>query len=92
LLLTDVILPGALNGPQLAAIASRRRPSIKVLFTSGYTENAVIDHGRLDPGVLLLAKPYRVFELARMVRLALDEATVAPLHSAAAERAPVDAP
>jgi hypothetical protein len=44
---------------------------VKVLFTSGYTENAIIHHGRLDPGVLLLAKPYRKAELARMVRLAL---------------------
>jgi PAS domain S-box-containing protein len=87
LLLTDVILPGAVNGPQLAEIATRRQPSIKVLFTSGYTENAVIDHGHLDPGVLLLAKPYRVVELARMVRLALDEATVAPLQPIAAATA-----
>ncbi|MGP0091181.1 MAG: CHASE3 domain-containing protein [Xanthobacteraceae bacterium] len=92
LLLTDVILPGAVNGPQLAEIATRRQPSIKVLFTSGYTENAVIDHGHLDPGVLLLAKPYRVVELARMVRLALDEATVAPLQpTAAATASRVDA-
>jgi PAS domain S-box-containing protein len=85
LLLTDVILPGAVNGPQLAEIATRRRPSIRVLFTSGYTENAVMDHGHLDPGVLLLAKPYRVFELARMVRLALDQATAVPLQPTAAE-------
>jgi hypothetical protein len=42
-----------------------------VLFTSGYTENAIIHHGRLDPGVLLLAKPYRKSELARMLRIAL---------------------
>jgi hypothetical protein len=41
------------------------------LFTSGYTENAIVHHGRLDSGVLLLAKPYRKSELARMIRLAL---------------------
>jgi CheY-like chemotaxis protein len=72
LLLTDVILPGALNGRQLADLVERRRPSSKILFTSGYTENAIIHHGRLDVGVLLLPKPYRKSELARMVRLALD--------------------
>jgi len=71
LLFTDVIMPGGMNGRQLADAARRRRPGLKVLFTSGYTENAVIHHGRLDPGVLLLAKPYRKVELARMIRTAL---------------------
>jgi CheY-like chemotaxis protein len=70
LLFTDVIMPGAMNGRQLVDEALRRR-SLKTLFTSGYTENAIIHHGRLDPGVLLLAKPYRKPELARMIRLAL---------------------
>jgi hypothetical protein len=50
----------------------RRRPATRVLFTSGYTENAIMHHGRLDPGVLLLAKPYRKVDLARMIRTALD--------------------
>lgn len=72
LLFTDVVMPGALNGRQLANEVMRRWPAIGVLFTSGYTENAIVHHGRLDPGVLLLAKPYRWAELARMVRLALD--------------------
>ena len=71
LLFTDVIMPGPMNGTQLAAEAARRRPALKVLFTSGYTENALMHHQRLDPGVLLLAKPYRKADLARMVRLAL---------------------
>ena len=72
LLFTDVIMPGAMNGRQLADEAVRRRPSLKVLFTSGYTENAIVHHGRLDPGVLLLAKPYRKSDLARMVRKAFE--------------------
>ena len=72
LLFTDVIMPGAMNGRQLADEATQRRPALKTLFTSGYTENAIMHHGRLDPGVHLLAKPYRKPELARMIRLALD--------------------
>jgi PAS domain S-box-containing protein len=71
LLFTDVIMPGAMNGRELADEAVRRRPALKVLFTSGYTEDAIVHHGRLDPGVLLLAKPYRKSDLARMVRVAL---------------------
>jgi CheY-like chemotaxis protein len=71
LLFTDVIMPGAMNGRQLVDEALKRRPSLKTLFTSGYTENAIVHHGRLDSGVLLLAKPYRKGELARMIRLAL---------------------
>ena len=71
LLFTDVIMPGGMNGRQLADEAMRRRPRLKTLFTSGYTENAILHHGRLDPGVLLLAKPYRKPELARMLRVAL---------------------
>jgi CheY-like chemotaxis protein len=71
LLFTDVIMPGSMNGRQLADEARRRRPSLKVLFTSGYTENAIVHHGRLDPGVLLLSKPYRKSDLARLIREAL---------------------
>jgi PAS domain S-box-containing protein len=72
LLFTDVIMPGGMNGKQLFDELVRRRGPIKVLYTSGYTQNAIVHHGRLDPGVLLLAKPYRKSELARMVRTALD--------------------
>jgi PAS domain S-box-containing protein len=71
LLFTDVIMPGGMNGRQLADEIQKRRPSLRILFTSGYTENAIIHHGRLDAGVLLLAKPYRRSDLARMVRRAL---------------------
>jgi hypothetical protein len=65
-----------MNGSQLAAKILTRRPRIKVLFTSGYTENAIVHHGRLDPGVLLLGKPYRKSDLAQIVRTALDGAPV----------------
>lgn len=71
LLFTDVIMPGAMNGRQLATELQRRKPGLKVLFTSGYTENAIIHHGRLDSGVLLLAKPYRKSDMAVMIRKAL---------------------
>ncbi len=71
LLFTDMIMPGSMNGRQLSDAALRRRPSLSVLFTSGYTENMVIHYGRLDAGVLLLAKPYRKSDLARMIRAAL---------------------
>jgi PAS domain S-box-containing protein len=71
LLFTDVIMPGSMNGRELVDEALKRRPSLKILYTSGYTENAIVHHGRLDSGVLLLAKPYRKSELARMIRLAL---------------------
>jgi PAS domain S-box-containing protein len=71
LLFTDIIMPGGTNGRQLADEIRRRRPELKTLFTSGYAENAIIHHGRLDAGVLLLAKPYRKSDLARMIRKAL---------------------
>ena len=73
LLFTDVIMPGGMNGRQLADEVAKRRPGMKVLYTSGYTENAIVHHGRLDPGVLLLAKPYRKSQLARMIQQALTE-------------------
>jgi PAS domain S-box-containing protein len=71
LLFTDVIMPGTMNGRQLANELQKAKPALKVLFTSGYTENAIIHHGRLDSGVLLLAKPYRKSDMAGMIRKAL---------------------
>jgi len=73
LLFTDIIMPGAMNGRQLADEIEKRRPRSKVLYTSGYTENAIIHHGRLDTGVLLLAKPYRKSDLAGLIRKALGD-------------------
>ena len=72
LLFTDVIMPG-MNGRQLADEILKIRPGLRVLFTSGYTENAIIHHGRLDEGVLLLAKPYRKSDMAIMIRKALAD-------------------
>ncbi|MCA1537937.1 PAS domain S-box protein [Bradyrhizobium sp. NBAIM03] len=72
LLFTDVIMPGKMNGRQLADELMKTRPDLKVVYTSGYTENAIIHHGRLDAGVVLLAKPYRKSDLARIIRKALS--------------------
>jgi len=72
LLFTDVIMPGKMNGRQLADEVLKTRPDLRVVYTSGYTENAIIHHGRLDSGVLLLAKPYRKSDLARIIRKALS--------------------
>ena len=71
LLFTDVAMPGPLNGWQLAIAALNRRPLLKVLYTSGYARNAIVHDGRLDAGVLLLAKPYRKVDLAKAIRSAL---------------------
>ena len=71
LLFTDVIMPGGMNGRQLATESLKRRPGLKVLYTSGYTDTAIVHHGRLDAGVLLLPKPYLSSDLARMIRTAL---------------------
>ena len=71
LLFTDLVMPGPINGRRLAIEARNRRPSLKVLYTSGYAESARVDDGRLDADALLLAKPYRRIELAKMIRAAL---------------------
>jgi PAS domain S-box-containing protein len=73
LLFTDVGLPGGMNGRQLADEALRRRPALKVLFTSGYARNAIVHHGRLDPGVQLITKPFAFSALAIKIRAVLDE-------------------
>ena len=65
------MMPCSIDGRQLAVEALNRRPSLKVLYTSGYSEHAMIHDGHLDSGVLLLAKPYRKVDLARMIRVAL---------------------
>src|ERR1700744_2802891 len=68
LIFTDVMMPGTLRSPELARKAKERLPDVAVLFTSGYTQNAIVHGGRLDPGVELLAKPYTREALARKIR------------------------
>jgi PAS domain S-box-containing protein len=72
LLFTDVVMPGSMNGRQLADEAVRRRPGLKVLFTTGYTRNAIVHHGRLDPGVEMIGKPFTFQELGERIRALLD--------------------
>lgn len=96
LLFTDVVMPGPLRSPELAKKARERLPQVAVLFTSGYTENAIVHGGRLDHGVELLGKPYTRDALARKIRHVLNnqrqknaarEAPQAPL-----QETPVAAP
>jgi PAS domain S-box-containing protein len=77
LLFTDIVMPGKLNGRQLADAMVSRRPSLRVLFTSGYTYDALARHGKVSSDIRLLVKPYRRAELARMLRLCLDRSAPA---------------
>ena len=71
LLLTDVVLPGK-NGRELATEVERRRPGTKVIFMTGYSRNAIVHHGRLDPGTALIQKPLIERVLAQKIRQILD--------------------
>ncbi|MGB3929240.1 MAG: ATP-binding protein, partial [Sphingobium sp.] len=78
LLFTDVVLPGGMTGADLASAARERWPGLRTLFTTGYARDAIVHHGRLDPGVDLLPKPFSYTELAAKVRELLDrDGTVA---------------
>jgi PAS domain S-box-containing protein len=74
LLLTDVVMPGPINGKSLADAVARRWPNTRILFMSGYTENAMIHQGRLESGAPLLSKPFRKRDLAQAMRRLLDGA------------------
>jgi PAS domain S-box-containing protein len=74
LLFTDVVMPGDLKTPDFVRRALEMRPGLAVLYASGYTEDAIIHHGRLDEGVLLLTKPYGREDLARKAAMALERA------------------
>ena len=74
LLLTDIVMPD-INGKKLADEAATLCPSLKVLFMTGFTKNAIVHNGVLDPGVNFLAKPFTSEELARKVREAIGTTT-----------------
>ena len=71
-LFTDIGLPGGMNGRQLSEEARKRRPDLKVLFTTGYARNAIVHDGRLDPGVELITKPFTQATLAAKLRDIID--------------------
>jgi len=68
LLFTDIIMPGGMNGRELAEAVRLRRPGASVLYTSGYTDDTIVHEGHLDPGLALLRKPYRKSELSQKIR------------------------
>ena len=89
LLFTDVVMPGPLKSPELARKARDRLPNLAVLYTSGYTQNAIVHHGRLDEGVELLSKPYSREALARKLRHVLANQTQATIAKLAHGGVPV---
>lgn len=87
LLLTDVVLPGGTNGRQLADLLLNEKRIERVLFMSGYTEDAVLHQGRLTRGLLLLSKPFGRRDLSRKIREALERPTEVTLSELAARTA-----
>ena len=73
LMVTDVGLPGGMNGRQLADAARQMRPELRILFITGYAENAVVGNGHLEPGMAVLAKPFAMSSFANKVREILEE-------------------
>ena len=86
LLFTDVVMPGPLRSTELARLARLRLPQVAVLFTSGYTDNAIVHGGRLDQGTELLSKPYTREALARKIRRVLRDRQQRAAASAAKQR------
>jgi CheY-like chemotaxis protein len=74
LLITDVGLPGGMNGKQMADIARKKRPKLKVLFITGYAENAAISNGHLEPGMHVMSKPFAMDQLAARIRSVITSA------------------
>jgi PAS domain S-box-containing protein len=72
LLFTDIVMPGGVNGRQLADLATSRQPALKVLFTTGYSRDAIMQEGRLEPGLQMIGKPFAYDELAAKIRTVLD--------------------
>ena len=73
LLITDVGLPGGMNGKQMADIARKRRPKLKVLFITGYAENAAVSNGHLEPGMHVMSKPFPMESLASRIRSIIED-------------------
>jgi CheY-like chemotaxis protein len=73
LVLCDVMLPGGLLGTSLVTKLRERRPGLKVLMTSAFSDSAIMQRGMLDGSIEMLSKPYRVEDLARRIRAILDE-------------------
>ena len=73
LLITDVGLPGGMNGKEMADKARGKRPDLKVLFITGYAQNAAISNGRLEPGMHVLSKPFPMEKLASRIRAIIEE-------------------
>ncbi len=92
LMLTDVVLPGGMSGVDLGRATRETRPELQILYTSGYTQNAIVHHGRLDPGVELLDKPFTKAVLARAIHTMLGPATWSPPSSAIDSTAPESPP
>jgi CheY-like chemotaxis protein len=72
LLITDVGLPSGLNGRQVADAARALRPGLKVLFITGYAENAAIGNGHLEPGMQVLTKPFTIYVLTNRIEQLID--------------------
>jgi CheY-like chemotaxis protein len=70
-LLTDVVMPG-MGGRRVADVLRTTRPQLKVVYMSGYTDGAIVDHGILEPGVTFVQKPFATETLLRKIRTALD--------------------
>ena len=85
LLFTDVVMPGPIPTRELARKAQEMLPGLKVLYTSGYTQNAIVHNGKLDDDAFLLSKPYRRDELARKLRSVFDGTARGPLAPSSAQ-------
>ncbi|HEY2022600.1 PAS domain S-box protein [Paraburkholderia sp.] len=92
LMFTDVVMPGPMRSTELAKLATRTLPDLKVLFTSGYTQNAIVHGGRLDPGVHLLSKPYSREQLASKIRRLLSPARQQHVGNASPSPSPSPSP
>ncbi len=92
LIFTDVVMPGAIHTRDFTRMAQEMHPGILVLYTSGYTQNAIVHNGKLDDDALLLSKPYRKDELARKLRSVFAGTARGPITAPAAAPAPVTAP